>query len=584
LTYQLARNLLYQKGVRSEWLLKGIGAQMAIAAGDRQTQQALSSTLTDPATAAEYAEMDLLTVGADELLSNPAWLSETSLAWDSIVHLIATEGWPSVVAFLEKVAETDNVPVSFDAAFDRTLNEFEQEWRALARNGYVEPGWAAELTGFDGEQALDHVSVLGHESLAGRQAGTPGAELAAGYIARQFAEYGLQPAGDLYPDSYMQTFTITYTERLREPALQILGDPPAYAFREQFLSLYSTLDPAPVQGELIWLDNSVDAELDLSDKIALAMPGNDVQAVLDSAVDHHASGLLLLGTKKDETDLYGKQPLGPSILAEIPVLELTLDGSLRLLETLGQTFDGIKDLPAGAPLEHGARLDSAVSAKGSVRTSNVLGLLPGSDPLLSQQVIILGAHYDHVGDDPAVDCPNLAEECRRRIRYSGLNDNASGVAVLLEIARYWNAIGYRPKHSVLFAAWGAQEAGELGSSHYIQAPAMPLSNTIAMLQLDGVAGGEGFYPGLQANPQSDGYVIHHFNEAAEQLGEKIVEVASYGESDHLPFSQLGIPVGLISWRLANEDNLPDELAPGVSVSRMETTGRLTALALMAMAR
>jgi aminopeptidase YwaD len=156
--------------------------------------------------------------------------------------------------------------------------------------------------------------------------------------------------------------------------------------------------------------------------------------------------------------------------------------------------------------------------------------------------------------------------------------------MMLEIARLWQEIGYQPKHSVLFAAWGAQEAGQLGSNHYLSAPTFPLTGTLAMLQLDGLGGGDGFYPGLQAQPGADAYLIRHVTAAADLLDQKLVHVPSPGESDHLPFGQRGIPAALVSWRLAGEQNLPDALANGVSEERLRTSGQVVALAMMMMAR
>lgn len=584
LAYQLARNLLYQKGVRDEWPLKGISAHLALFAGDREFQNVLTSSLFEAqSSGSEPTLVDFASIPADELLSRPAWLTETAFAWDSMMRLISAEGWSEVLAFLEHAAETGDMPASFNSIFGRSLADFQREWTAVVAGGYTASEWVESVDAIDGEVALDHVAFLGQGRLAGRQAGTPGAEIAAGYIARRFADYGLQPAGDLFDGSYFQSFPITFTERLVEPHLQISDDPEPYTFREQFLSVYSTLDGSAVQGELVWLDQTNDEDRDLTGKIALALPGSDHRQMLESVIKQNATGLLLLGLKKEELDLYAKQPLGPSIVAEKPVLELTLEGSLRLLEALGQSYDSIQELPAGTPLQIRAQLASAVSTEGQVRTSNVLGLLPGSDPLLGQQVIVVGAHYDHVGDDPQVACGEQ-QNCPPGVRYSGLNDNASGVAVMLEIARLWHEIDYRPKHSVLFAAWGAQEAGQLGSNYYLQQPVLPLTSTIAVLQLDGLGGGEGFYPGLHAQPESDGYLIHHVNMAANQLEQKIVAVSTPGESDHVPFGQQGIPSGLVSWRLASENNLPDEFANGVSPERMVASGRVVALALMMMAR
>jgi Zn-dependent M28 family amino/carboxypeptidase len=103
---------------------------------------------------------------------------------------------------------------------------------------------------------------------------------------------------------------------------------------------------------------------------------------------------------------------------------------------------------------------------------NVLGLLPGFDPDHKDEIVVVGAHYDHVGTDPdgAV--------------YNGANDNAAGVAAMLEIARLWQVQGFRPARSVLFAAWDDHEQGLHGSRYYAQHPSFPLVQTVAVLNLD----------------------------------------------------------------------------------------------------
>jgi hypothetical protein len=105
-----------------------------------------------------------------------------------------------------------------------------------------------------------------------------------------------------------------------------------------------------------------------------------------------------------------------------------------------------------------------------------------------------------------------------------------------------------------------------------------------MLQLDGVGGGEGFYLGANGNWEQDGLLMFNLLAASLALDEKLIFAPSANESDHLSFHQVNIPAVLISWRLANEDNLPDVIAQSVHPSRMGASGRLTILALMSMAR
>jgi Zn-dependent M28 family amino/carboxypeptidase len=191
---------------------------------------------------------------------------------------------------------------------------------------------------------------------------------------------------------------------------------------------------------------------------------------------------------------------------------------------------------------------------------------------LEQEVIILGAHYDHVGDDPDR-------------RYAGENDNASGVGILLEIARLWHERGYRPRRSVLFAAWGAQELGEVGSSYYVNHhPVLPLERTAAMLQLDAVGGGDGYYLEARGDWERDGWLLYSMIATEDSVDGRLAPRGQPGQSDQVPFHEAGVPTLLITWRGASEDNVPIEIADQVDRHRLGMAGRMVTLALMSIAR
>ena len=102
---------------------------------------------------------------------------------------------------------------------------------------------------------------------------------------------------------------------------------------------------------------------------------------------------------------------------------------------------------------------------------NVIGILAGSDPVLRDEAVVLGAHLDHLGKSGDVV-------------YPGADDNASGVSALLEIARAFAALPARPKRTVVFAFWAGEEEGKFGSGHYVRHPLWPLARTVAYVNLD----------------------------------------------------------------------------------------------------
>ena len=98
-------------------------------------------------------------------------------------------------------------------------------------------------------------------------------------------------------------------------------------------------------------------------------------------------------------------------------------------------------------------------------------MVQGEDPILRDEIILIGAHRDHFGEQAGLTFP-------------GADDNASGTAVMLEVARHVTKEGKRPKRSMLFVSFDGEERGLLGSKHYVNHPALPLDRTIAMINLD----------------------------------------------------------------------------------------------------
>jgi Zn-dependent M28 family amino/carboxypeptidase len=118
------------------------------------------------------------------------------------------------------------------------------------------------------------------------------------------------------------------------------------------------------------------------------------------------------------------------------------------------------------------------------RSANVMGLLAGSDPALRSETVILNAHYDHLG-------------VQRGRLYAGANDNASGTAGVLELARWFAGEKTRPRRSLLFVVFGSEEEGLLGSYYYVAHPARALQTTRAVLNLDMIARDEAHIPQSQ---------------------------------------------------------------------------------------
>jgi len=114
-----------------------------------------------------------------------------------------------------------------------------------------------------------------------------------------------------------------------------------------------------------------------------------------------------------------------------------------------------------------------------VQPANVIGILDGADPTLKNEVIVIGAHYDHLGLGGEGSLASREGEI-----HHGADDNASGTAAMLELARIFTQPGSRPKRTLVFMAFSGEEEGLLGSNYYVNHPILPLANTVAMLNLD----------------------------------------------------------------------------------------------------
>ena len=205
-------------------------------------------------------------------------------------------------------------------------------------------------------------------------------------------------------------------------------------------------------------------------------------------------------------------------------------------------------------------------------TQNVLGYLLGSDPILRREIIILSAHYDGMGPGP------------RGELFLGADDNASGVAALLEAARLLARQRQRLKRTLLVAAFGAEEWGQVGSRYYVAHPVRDIARTAAMLNADAISGrtpvavahlvGRSHYPGLAA--AAEGYA----KELGLVVGGDIDERAFRFGGDHWPFHRAGVPV--LSLQASNHrrrDTAEDTVA-NLDEEKLERMARL--LYLMAL--
>ncbi len=358
---------------------------------------------------------------------------------------------------------------------------------------------------------LEEVKTLASPAMEGRGSGMPGADLAAAHVAAVFRAAGLTPAGDA--GTFLQAFSVPTGLRLGSPnTLDVLA-PVArrLAFGKEFTPLAVSANGVAA-GEMVFVGYGITAPdlgyddyagVDVRDRVVVALAGEprsqdpaspfrrpeayhygERSHKLINARQHGAAAILLVQHPRSEErqlpPLRGlSQPQGivAAFLASAAADRLLGAAGLRL-EELAATID--RTLAARSTRVTGAtvRLEvNLVRERGTAH--NVVGLLPGKDPALRDQAIVIGAHYDHLGRGGE---GSLAPDGNGRI-HPGADDNASGTVAVMALARAFAAAGGAAR-TLVFVAFSGEELGLLGSAEYIRHPAVPLDKTVLMVNLD----------------------------------------------------------------------------------------------------
>lgn len=219
---------------------------------------------------------------------------------------------------------------------------------------------------------------------------------------------------------------------------------------------------------------------------------------------------------------------------------LTEPAARRVVALAGNDLDQLSAAAKArgfAPVPLGVR--TSLQLKATVRryeTANVLGVLPGRDPIDRNSAVILSAHHDHLG---------AVEKDGKRVIYNGAVDNAAGVAQLLALVRAFTALPEAPRRSLVFAAVGAEEQGLLGSMYYAQHPTFPAGRIVANINFDGgnIWGRTKDIAGIGFGKSTlDGYVAAAA--AAQErtyLDEAFPERGGFYRSDQFNFAKIGVP-------------------------------------------
>jgi hypothetical protein len=384
------------------------------------------------------------------------------------------------------------------------------------------------------EGARIHADVfeLTSERYGGRATGTEEMMEASRFVRSRFMEAGLRPA--VNDTSYFQWYRVDYNE-IGTPAhlVATVGD------RRIELGLLSDFSPHESSGSgrfdlvpLVVMDSTAfdagfpgasgravlylppvqhEADPSMDAFEVRRLPGTHLFEAAQRVAAAGARALLVPGI------IYGR--IGIRAVEGLPMFTITLPALEMLFETVP-----VSDQPILLSGEVNATLHRDSPAV------NVVGLLPGADRRLADDVVVVGAHTDHVGTIAGIMHP-------------GAHDNASGTAIMIEVAHMFQQAaerGMRPRRSVLFAGFSGEEMALLGSRHYVQEdPLFPLDRTAAMVNLDILGGGNGYMMvGALTFPQYYEFVA---GISARYFGHEIRRRDNAPNSDHFYFGLAGVP-------------------------------------------
>jgi Zn-dependent M28 family amino/carboxypeptidase len=436
----------------------------------------------------------------------------------------------------------------------------------------------AALQNIKPENIESHVRFLSQDLLEGRGTGQRGGDIAAQYIAAQFALYGLKPAGD--SGTYMQKVPmvgITPGADTRFSLVPTSGQPLDLKVLDDYVAYDQTQQPeSAIDAEIVYVGYGIEAPeynwddykgVDVKGKVLLMLvnqPADDPKLFHGKALTYYgrwtykyeeaarkgAVGAILI--HKTEMASYIWDVVRNSNSGEKSYLKL--DDTPKLKSAAWIHFDIAKKLASAAgldldkmmsdarsrnfkPVPLHVRLAARMTSKiRPFESNNVIAVLQGADSKLKDEAVMYTAHYDHLGIRPDMPGDNI---------YNGAMDNATGCGILMELARTYAQAPQKPRRSIFFASVTAEEQGLLGSEYLGKHPPIPAARISLDLNFDDVkplgapqevqvAGAErtNFYPVVQALATEFRFTIRP--DARPEAGH-------YYRSDHFSLARVGIP-------------------------------------------
>ncbi|MCZ6697122.1 MAG: M28 family metallopeptidase [Acidobacteria bacterium] len=389
----------------------------------------------------------------------------------------------------------------------------------LFREAYG-PAVREGISTIDAEQIAQHMRKLADDDKEGRETGSDGYLAAADYVAQQFREYGLEPAGDA--GGYFQRVPFRRADIVPEEGSLALRSVRTEwvltPYADYYLRPNLLRERVDVTASVVYVGYGVTAPefnhddyagMDVRGKIILifrgapsSLPHNErayyssTRMKWQNAAERGVVGILYAYNREDmakrpweRSVRHAREPSmgwideegqvrdthpGIRLVARLSRegLEALLLGARKTAEELLDSIDAGAPDPFDRPIIVKARTTSRHAA---IESPNVVAVLPGGDPQLKNEFVVISGHLDHVG---------IGEPVKGDALHNGAYDNASGIAVMLEMARVFRGLEERPGRSLLFLAVTGEEKGLLGSDYFAHDPTVPIGSIVANVNLD----------------------------------------------------------------------------------------------------
>jgi hypothetical protein len=359
---------------------------------------------------------------------------------------------------------------------------------------------------FDPRAALGCIKDLASDSMLGRKSGQPGGVLAEEYIVSRLKEWGIEPGG--VDGTFFQSFTFPHSHISPGARLEIVSGGTQKNFDyEDGWRVWVYSGSGRFAAEVVFVGYGIHAPekgyddyagVNIHGKMALLImetPLNldkmlgddlDLRKRIQAVQKQGAKGVFICPSPLRENRAIRGFPGGEVYRPDFVILRIEPSVAEYIFKDLPKDFSPlVQDMEStGKPLSYATGIMASVDVKASYDekrpTRNVLGFIPGSVDRLKNEFIIVAAHMDHLGINPRGEVMN------------GANDNASGTAVAMEVARILNRDRSKLNRSVVFFLWAAEEQGYQGLKYYCRQPVYPLDKTVAYLTMDMVGHGDGY--------------------------------------------------------------------------------------------